>query len=166
MAVSYKDVRNERQWKASTGLSKEDFFSLCTAFEKAYEMLHGISLMKGAENLNQQLALTKYEDCLYFVLFQLKNGLTGDCLGVLFSMDGSSASRNFRKYLAVLELALRVENALPKRSFQSVEEFKNYLKAEEEVSIDVTEYRAERPADTEKQKKRYSGKKKPIRKNH
>lgn len=165
MSVSYKNVRNERQWKATSGLSKEDFFSLCTAFEKAYETLHGVSLVKGAENLDQELALSSYEDCLYFVLFQLKNGLTNDCLGVLFSMDGSSASRNFRKYLDVLEVALRIENALPKRNFRNVEEFNEYLKNEKDVTIDVTEYRRERPADKEKQKDYYSGKKKPIRKN-
>ena len=165
MSVSYKNVRNERQWKATTGLSQQDFFSLTAAFEKAYEMLHEVSLVKGAENLDQELALSSYEDCLYFVLFQLKNGLTNDCLGVLFSMDGSSACRNFRKYLEVLELALRIENALPKRSFQSVEEFKEYLKGEKDVTLDVTEYRRQRPSDKEKQKDYYSGKKKSIRKN-
>ena len=77
-------------------------------------------------------------------------------------MDGSNACRNFQKYLHVLELALRQQGALPKRSFQSVEEFKKYMKAEKEVVPDATEYRLERPADKEKQQDRYSGKKKPI----
>jgi hypothetical protein len=162
MSVSYRNVRNERQWKATTGLSEVDFLALCKAFEKAYEMLHEVSLQQGAENLRQQLSLNSYEDCLYFVLFQLKTALTWDQLGVLFGMDGSSACRNFQKYLSVLELALRQENALPRRNFQTVLEFKKYLKAEKEIIVDVTEYRTERPADKEKQEQRYSGKKKRI----
>lgn len=165
MALSYKDVRNERQWKATTGLSREDFFSLSLAFAKAYEMLHEVSLRQGAENLKQEVALSSYEDCLYFILFQLKNGLTHDSLGVVFGMDGSVACRNFHSYLHVLEVALRVENALPKRHFASVEEFRKYLKAEKEITADVTEYRIERPSDKEKQQANYSGKKKPIPKN-
>lgn len=163
MSVSYKHVRNERQWKATTGLSQENFVSLCTAFKRAYEMLHEISLEYGTDEQKQEIALNTYEDALYFALFQLKNGLTWDCLGVLFSMDGSNACRNFQKYLGVLELALRQEDALPKRSFQSVEEFKKYLKGKEEVIVDVTEYRVERPTGKEKQKDHYSGKKKPTR---
>ena len=97
MSVSYKDVRNERQWKATTGLSKEDFFSLCSAFATTYELLHEVSLSQGAGNLQQEVVLSNYEECLYFVLFALKNGLTNDCLGVLFGMDGSSACRNFQR---------------------------------------------------------------------
>ena len=163
MSVSYKDVRNERQWKATTGLCKEDFFSLSQAFGKAYERLHEVSLRQGSENLKQEVALSSYEDCLYFVLFQLKSGLTSDVLGVVFGMDGSSAYRNFEKYLRVLELALRLENALPKRSFPNVEEFKKYLKGEKEIIADVTEYRIERPSEKQKQQVSYSGKKKSHR---
>jgi|ERR1044071_2313594 hypothetical protein len=163
MSLSYKNVRNERQWKATTGLSQSNFMALCAAFKKAYGLLHEISLEYGTEEQKQDIALKTYKDALYFVLFQLKNGLTWDCLGVLFSMDGSNACRNFQKYLEVLEVTLHQEGALPKRTFKSVEEFKKYLKKEEEVIADVTEYRVERPADKEKQKDHYSGKKKPTR---
>jgi len=65
----------------------------------------------------------------------------------------------------VLELALHQEGALPRRNFSSVKEFENYLKAEKEFIADVTEYPIERPADNEKQKESYSGKKKPIQQN-
>jgi hypothetical protein len=39
MAINYQDVRNERQWKASTGLSKGQFLELVQEFGKAYESL-------------------------------------------------------------------------------------------------------------------------------
>src|SRR5438093_6062295 len=127
MPVSYKDIRNERQWKASTGLSKEDFFSLCAAFKKAYELLHEVSLEQGALNMNKEVVLSSYEDCLYFILFQLKTGQTYDCLGLLFGMDAPLAYR-----------LASGERALPRRSFSSVKEFENYLKADKEIIADVT----------------------------
>jgi hypothetical protein len=160
MSFSYKDLRNNRQWKATTGMSERDFDLLCNAFEKAYEFKHGLSLEQGAVNLAQEFALSSYKHCLFFVLFQLKNGLTQDCLGPVFNMDGSSAWHNFQKYLQVLELALKQEHALPKRHFKSVGEFVKYLHEEKEITLDVTEYAIERPVDKEKQKQHYSGKKK------
>ena len=160
MSFSYKDLKNDRQWKATTGIGEKDFLCLCTAFSKAYEMLHGVSLQQAASNQGEELALPTYKDCLFFVLFQLKNGLTQDCLGPLFGMDGSSAWRNFHKYVQVLELALKQQQALPKRHFASVEEFTKYLRAEKELTVDVSEYSIERPADKQKQKHCYSGKKK------
>ncbi len=126
-------------------------------------MLHEVSIAKSAENLRQDFVLADDKEALYFVLFQLKNDLTNDTLGVVFGMDGSSAWRNVGKYLRVLEVALRLENALPKRRFQSVEEFKTYLRTEKELKVDVTEYRIQRPGEGNKQKESYSGKKKPYR---
>jgi hypothetical protein len=60
-------------------------------------------------------------------------------------MEGSSALHNFEKYLAVLQLALQQQQALPRRHFQTLEEFKKYLPSEPE--LDVTEIRTERPSD-------------------
>ena len=87
MGVNYKEVRNARQWKATTGLSQAEFNSLTLSFGQAYERVHEISLTQGAQNLKQEVGLSSYADCLYFVLFQLKTGLTQDCLGVVFNMD-------------------------------------------------------------------------------
>jgi hypothetical protein len=163
MSVNYKEVRNERQWKATTGLSEPEFNSLTIAFGQAYERLYEVRLEQGAENLKQELVLSSYGDCLYFTLFQLKTAQSYDCLGVLFNMDGSSALRNFQKYLRVLELALHQQQALPRRHFETLEEFKKYLRSEPELISDVTELRTERPADKQRQQDRYSGKKKSYR---
>ena len=127
---------------------------------EARELMQGVSLQRAADNLVQELALPSYADCLFFVLFQLRNALTQDCLGPVFGMDGSSAWRNFHKYTLVLELALRQQGTLPKRHFGSVKEFTQYLQDEKEITLDVTEYPIERPADKEKQQECYSGKKK------
>jgi len=163
MGISYKEVRNDRQWKATTGINGVEFSCLTSAFGQAYENLHAISLEAGAKNLKQELALPSYADCLYFVLFQLKTALSFDSLAVVFNMDGATAHRNFEKYLTVLQQALRQKNALPYRRFETVADFTKYLRSEPELIADVTEIRTERPADKEKQQERYSGKKKALR---
>src|SRR3954468_9682939 len=147
MAISYKDIRNERQWKAMTGLSQQEFTSLSSAFGTAYEQINGIALQQGAANLGREVVLSSYEECLFFTLFQLKTAQSFDCLGVLFNMDGSSAQRNFTRYLQVVELALQQQGALPRRNFANLTEFRKYLHDEEELIADATELRTERPAD-------------------
>lgn len=163
MATSYKAIRNERQWKAMTGLSQQEFTSLSTAFGIAYEQINGIALQQGTANLGKEVVLSSYKDCLFFTLFELKTAQSFDCLGVLFNMDGSSAHRHFVKYLQVIELALQQQGALPRRSFSSLSEFKKYVQSEEELIADATEMRTERPAHQDKQQQRYRGKKKRIR---
>src|SRR4051812_10443700 len=163
MATHYKEIRNERQWKAMTGLSQAEFTMLATAFGAAYEKVNGVTLQQGTANLGKEVVLSSYEDCLYFTLFELKTAQSFDCLGVLFNMDGSSAQRNFVKYLQVLELALQQQGALPRRSFCSLSDFKKYVQGEEELIVDATEMRTQRPAAKQQQQQRYSGKKKHIR---
>ena len=163
MAISYKDIRNERQWKAMTGLSQLEFTSLSSAFGIAYEQISGIALQQGAANLGKEVVLNSYADCLFFTLFELKTAQSFDCLGVLFSMDGSSAQRNFVKYLQVVEVALQQQGALPRRSFSGLSDFKKYVQGEEELIVDATELRTQRPAANQQQQQRYSGKKKHIR---
>jgi hypothetical protein len=137
MATSYKEIRNERQWKAMTGLSEQEFISLSTAFGIAYEKINDVTLQQGIINLSKEVVLSSYEDCLYFTLFELKTAQSFDCLGVLFNMDGATANRNFIKYVQVVGLALQQQGALPRRSFASLNDFKKYLQAEEELIVDA-----------------------------
>ena len=37
MPISHKDIRSDRQWRAATGLSKEQFENLIPLFEQTYE---------------------------------------------------------------------------------------------------------------------------------
>ena len=146
-----------------TGLSQQEFTSLSSAFGIAYEQINGIALQQGAANLGKAVVLSSYEDCLFFTLFELKTAQSFDCLGVLSTWMGSSAQRNFVKYLQVLELSLQQQGALPRRSFSGLSDFKKYVQGEEELIIDATEMRTQRPAAKAQQQQRYSGKKKRIR---
>jgi len=146
--------------RATTGLSLEAFGRLSELFAHSYQACQEISLKKKLENLSQRTVLTSYEEMLFFVLFQLKNGLTYDVLGCIYGMDASTAQRNFERHLRILQHALRQLHLLPKRGFEKVEELEQYLRAEKHLLIDATEIPIQRPVNQEQQKKAYSGKKK------
>ncbi len=73
--LSYQQIRNERQWKSSTGLSEQQFHRLVKYFGETYEFFQGVSLSTLAARTEVDLLLPTYADCLFLVLFQLKNGL-------------------------------------------------------------------------------------------
>jgi hypothetical protein len=59
-----------------------------------------------------------------------------------------------------LRAALKRSGNLPKRTYESVEEFKEDWLQEDDIFIDATEQRRQRPSNKEEQKGDYSGKKK------
>lgn len=115
--LSYKHIRSERQWKSSTGLSQRQFDKLLQYFRETYEFFQGVSLAESAQRIDVGLLLPTYADCLFFVLFQLKNGLCYDNLGLLVGTDGSNAQRNFEKHLQILTYTLERQGVMPKRNF-------------------------------------------------
>lgn len=162
MKLNIKDLKNSRQWQSSIGLSKIKFYNLLEKFELCYKKQnYNQSLTENLTNLGiENPILSTYEDCLFFVLFQLKNGLTFDVLGLIFNTDGSNAHRNFERYLPILELSLTELNCVPKRKFENEKEFLEHLGEEKNIIFDGTEFPIERPSDKDEQKKAYSGKKK------
>lgn len=159
--ITYKNIKSKRQWKATTGLCSDKFHRLCKVFGACYINTYGLSLSEIEVNLRTEFLLKTYEDCLFFVLFQMKNGLTYDSLGLLINTDSSNAQRNYEKYLSILESALESLSAMPKRSFKNISEFESYLQ-EKEIIIDATEHATQRPEENEAQKEVYSGKKKLL----
>lgn len=158
--LDYRKIRSERQWRASTGLTESQFHKLTELFAETYEKHHKVSLSVKSERLYADFILKTYADCLFFVLFQLKNALCFDNLGLLIETDSSNAQRNFKRYLAILELVLENQDAMPSRNFKSLEEFKQKIQSESEIIIDCSEHSTQRPKDYETQKDYYSGKKK------
>lgn len=158
--LNYKNIKSERQWSATIGLPSAKFHFLCVLFKSAYETLNGVSIEQAALNLNTTFILSTYEDCLFYVLYHLKNGNSYDVLGFHVGTDGSNALRMFDKYAKILEIALFQSGHMPKRNFTTLKEFQNLLKSEKDIILDVTEMVIDRDHDYEEQKKDYSGKKK------
>lgn len=160
--ISYKHITAPRQWRATTGLTQAQFELLTNHFEEAYLFFNELSINQIADRIHVERLLPTYADCLFFVLFQLKNGLTYDALGLLIQTDGSNAQRIFEKYLDLLELTLERKHGMPKRNFETVEEFEAFLKADKDIVLDASEHPIQRPGQESAQKKAYSGKKNDI----
>jgi len=91
--------------------------------------------------------ITSYDDLLFFTLFSLKSGLRYDLLGFVSGMDGSNAKRNQTLCLEVLKNALAKLAVLPKRNFETSQEFKEYFEQHKTLILDATEQRVQRPQD-------------------
>jgi hypothetical protein len=159
MAIHYTTIRTKREWKSTIGLSKEEFNNLSKLYGSVYENYHGHTIDVPETT---KITFKTYEDSVFFVLFQLKQGLNFDTLGFVFGTDGSNAHRHFVNIMKLLEITLTVNDFMPKRKIKDLAEFTKYLANEEEIIIDVSEESIERPKDKEKQKAHYSGKKNSI----
>lgn len=162
MNLSITSLKTDRQWRSATGLDQKRFAKLLILFEQSYEQIYGRSIAQRQAECPEQPALSTYTDLLLFTLFSLKSGLSYDLLGFTTGMDGSTAKRNQDIGIAILEDALVSSGHAPKRSFASVEDFKEYFKNKGTILIDATEHRTQRPGDLDYQKQMYSGKKKPT----
>lgn len=159
MIGNFKTLKNTRQWKATTGLSQKQFELLAQSFAQSYIEIFGRPLQERQKDRPGQAHLRTPEDLLFFLLFSLKTGLTDDTLGFIFGMDHSNANRNKQLSLRILRATLIKLGVMPEREFKDVKEFEAYFKAHEELILDGTEQRIQRPGNQEDQKDCYSGKK-------
>jgi hypothetical protein len=160
--LNYKLIKSERQWKSVVGVSSQQFHKLCKEFGLSFERMFQINIQELSSTLHVKLLLPTYEDCLFFVLFQLKNGLSFDSLGLLIETDGGNSHINFKKYLTVLETTLTQMGKMPKREFKDLAEFETYFKENKDIILDATEHPTQRPKGYNAQKELYSGKKRLI----
>lgn len=163
MKTRHTELRNDRQWKAATGLSEIKFHTLVALFKAEYQLLFGRTKEDNIVESPKEVTVKTEEDLLFLLLFSLKTGLTEDVLGLVFGMERSTFSKNRAIAIRVLSSALEKIGVMPKRAFENVQEFEEYMKAHPTLLIDGTEHRVQRPVNQEIQKGFYSGKKNAIR---
>lgn len=160
MSASYKTLTTDRQWKATTGLSKKKFRELTKSFKSTFISVFGIELYERQSNSSVEAHLKSYQDYLFFILFSLKSGLTYDALGFVFGMSGSNAMKIQREGIQLLSMALTSLEVMPKRVFEDVKTFEASIPQDDIIKIDGTEQPIQRPGNQADQKNQYSGKKK------
>ena len=119
MRVGTKSLKTERQWRANTGLKKNQYFSLLEKFKKSYKKLYGNELSARIQETGVTYCIKDESDLLLFTLFSLKSGVTYDVLGFIFGMDASNAKR---QQLRGLSHALENEGLMPLSEDSSTEE--------------------------------------------
>lgn len=156
----------DRQYKALTGLDKTRFnrlavvFSECDLEMKAQHYEQFVEFYDRKPSSGGSPIFRLPSEKLFFTLFYLKSYPTFDVLGFTFNCAGKTAHENLYKFLPILLMALDRLNCLPKRSFESVEEFIVYTKDHKDLIFDATERLHHRKQDNEEQKKYYNGKQK------
>lgn len=162
MKLDILGLTTGRQWRSSTGLTKEKFEKLLVFFQISYEKIYGKTIQERTSESPNNPSITSYSDLLFFTLFSLKSGLTYDLLGFVCGIDGSNAKRNQTMGIDILKKSLSDIKVLPKRDFDSLQDFKTYFEEHKTLILDATEQRVQRPQDNDVQKTFYSGKKKPT----
>ena len=158
----------DREYRAVIGMSKKDFRELTVIFSDCEQKLKNQAYEDFVADYGRKPTRgrsTKFKtpsEKLFFTLYYLKTYPTFDVLGFVFNCKGKTAHENLHKFLFILENALETLNVLPKRKFDSVEQFLEFIKETENLLIDATERLHHRKKDYEEQKKFYNGKKKPI----
>jgi len=162
MKITTLDLKQDRQWSATIGITKKRFFVLLNHFKNAYFETYKAELSKRKVEVNIGYCINSEEELLLFTLFSLKSGLTYDALGVVCGMSGSNAKRNQEIGLKILTQTLTKLKVMPERKLLTVKDFQEFFKEEKDLIFDATEQRIQRPSDEEQQKETYSGKKKPT----
>ena len=162
MKLDISDLSTERQWRSATGLTEQKFEILLKLFQASYESIYGKSIQERTSESPNNPTMTSYSELLFFTLFSLKSGLTYDLLGFVSGIDGSNAKRNQTMGIEILKDALSKNGVLPKRNFESPQDFKTYFEEHKTLILDATEQRVQRPQDNDVQKTYYSGKKNVI----
>jgi hypothetical protein len=163
---SIEDIRNDRQFKALTGMARSEFEEFLPTFAEAYAELRQETYEVQQATRQRQPGggpkgkLVTMSQKLLFILYYWKVYPGYDVLGFQFGMDGSKACTNVHALWPVLKRALAKNDVLPHREFGSVEELREAFADIAELFIDATERPHVRPQDDEEQRKKFSGKKK------
>ena len=165
-----ESIRDDRQMRALTGLSREKYTQLLPIFSqvyqreqyKGYEKGLAAGTRKRKPGGGQKGKLPEPADKLCFILNYYKTYPTFDVLGNRFDLARSKAHAQVHRLSPILHQTLMETGHLPRRKFESVEAFKAMLANIDQIIIDVTERPHQRPQDNEQQKELYSGKKNDI----
>ncbi len=155
----FSNVKSDREFSATTGLRKVEFYELVYEFEEVEAQQKAERLASGG----RREVLTDGAERLFLVLYYMKNYPSFDVLGLSFGIDATTAERYVVGLLPILAKTLRKLKCLPARKAEEIARLEQLLGQTDKLLIDATERPVERPADQDAQKGKYSGKKNAIR---
>lgn len=164
-------IRDDRQMKALTGLTQNQFDFLLLVFRDIYQATQQQTYKNGVQAGTRTRKpgggakgkLPTMADKLLFVLYYYKTYPTFDVLGTQFHMTRSKANENLHKLSPILSETLVQLDLMPYREFQTPETLKAALHGIDQLLIDATERAYRRSQDDAIQRAHYSGKKKGTR---
>jgi hypothetical protein len=157
-------IRNERQFKALTGLPQKVFDTLLPVFTQCLKSAKEKRCKNTAQRKRRpgggrKGPLLTPELNLFFILFYLKTYPTYDVLGCVFDLSPAKAEENIMRLIPILKQAEQHLNILPHRHFKPNSNNPQPSDNPMKIIIDATERPCCRPHHARKQKHYYSGKK-------
>jgi hypothetical protein len=167
--VAELEQKDEREFKAITGLSKVAFQRLVPVFARRLALAQQAAYEQNQAERQRQPGggrkgkLKTAEGKLFFILRYFKSYPTFDELGHEFELDRSKACTNVHRLAPLLLQSLSELGVVPARQFTSLAEMKAAFAGIEQLFIDATERPHTRPQAEPAQTEHYSGKKNDTR---
>jgi hypothetical protein len=165
--ISYEKVKdNTALLLAVTSLVPLEFETLLIYFQQAWDEYICTNYIDRAKRTRKYGAgrkpriLLKTEDKLLFILYYFKTYPLQSVIAFNFGMSQSHANEWIYKLSTVLRMTLDKLGQIPERDARHLIAALENIAYDEELAIDGTERRCQRPKASEKQKEYYSGKKK------
>ena len=151
----FSNTKSDRDFRATTGLSKEEFNRLSDKFSCYYTptVLSGFPNGFGNNSIFQNP-----KEALFFLLYHYKVATTYDVLAISFGIGRATAHNTITSLNPILKKVLEDEKVLPKRIFSNAKDFESYFLNVPDILIDATESPTQRPDNEDEQKDRYSKK--------
>ena len=160
--VKYNHVKDkEETFLAMTSLKISEFDNLCKYFEEVLNKTKSNKEGDGPEKRNggRPSVLDLPQDKLFFILFYLKNYPLQETIGFLFGLSQPRANHWIHFLSGVLKETLEKNEFLPERvPLELLDKLQS--EGKQDLSVDGTERRINRPKNDEEQKKHYSGRRK------
>ena len=158
MAFSiYHNARNDRQYKAVTGLSQAQFDQLYQLFAPFYEPKVPLPYGKSTP------VLTDKREALFFILHYYKAYPTLHNMSVYFGFSDFAVSEYLERLKPCLKAALQAQGLKKRALFATQLQFDEIFAGIEDLVIDVTEVPIERAVNQQVQEEFYSDKKNDTR---
>lgn len=152
----FNNLKTERDYTASTGLTKSQFDELGVDFCELYH----VAKNEFPENFGNDPAFPDGKELLFMLLYYKKTNVTFDLLGLAVGVARSTAYNYIHIAKIILRSILERKKLLPKRFFNDEKEVQDFFKDMPDLMIDAVERHMQRPANQEIQKESYSVKKK------
>ncbi len=156
-------LQSDRQCKALTGITIQEFEELIPQFSWNYEQWKYSSHPNRQRKIGGGMKSRVLPDArtrLFFILMYVKTYPTYDVLSFAVGFARSKACEWVLRLLPILEQTLGRACVLPERQITSPEEFERRYGNLKDVFVDGVERRKQRPKAKKAQQKTYSGKKK------
>jgi len=165
--LKYAELKEKpKEFLAATGLTDEEFQCLLPTFQKCYEQLSP-KKPKPTKKQKQRSAgggrKSKFEnlsDKLLFILIYQKTIPLQTMHGLSFGLSQTQVNYWVHRLLPVVQRSLSEIGMAPERDGQKVATLLEAVEGGANLSLDATERRLQRPVNIDKQKEKYSGKKK------